>query len=154
VRLYDRGFKLIVPPTKALAGSQPHRIAFSPDGSMLAVGYEAAAAVERLHGPSLAPLPRPDVAGLPYGPVPIVTWSRDGKPLYAGGGYTSEDQIGILAWADAGRGARRALPAGTNTVSGLAALPDGRLLVAAQDPFLELFDADGNVRWSHSSPKA
>src|SRR5262245_11657555 len=39
VRLYDRDFKLAVPPRKATGGAQPYRIAFSPDGTMLAVGY-------------------------------------------------------------------------------------------------------------------
>jgi WD40 repeat protein len=95
VRLYDRDFKLIVPPRKATGGDHPFRIAFSPDGSVLAIGY-----------------------------------------------------------ADAARGERRALPAGTNTVSGLVALPDGRLLVAAQDPFLALLELDGRPRWTHASPKA
>src|SRR5262249_37780258 len=36
----------------------------------------------------------------------------------------------------------------------LVALPDGRLLVAAQDPLLELLEPDGRPRWAHPSPKA
>jgi hypothetical protein len=35
-----------------------------------------------------------------------------------------------------------------------AALPDGRLLVAAQDPFLEVLEADGRPRWAHQAPTA
>ena len=65
-----------------------------------------------------------------------------------------DDGRPVLAWANAGRGERRTLPAGSNTVSGLAALPDGALLVAAQDPFLELLEPDGRPRWAHTSPKA
>jgi WD40 repeat protein len=38
VRLYDRDFKLVVPPRTATGGAQPHKIAFSPDGTLLAVG--------------------------------------------------------------------------------------------------------------------
>ena len=41
-----------------------------------------------------------------------------------------------------------------NTIMGLAALPDGALLAAAQDPFLAVLEADGSVRWAHSSPNA
>src|SRR5262249_34571775 len=52
VRLYDRDFKLLVPPTKAPGGSHPFRIAFSPDGAMLAVGYADAATVDLLDGHS------------------------------------------------------------------------------------------------------
>ena len=39
VRLYDRNFKPVVAPRKAPGGKQPFRIAFSPDGTKLAVGY-------------------------------------------------------------------------------------------------------------------
>src|SRR4029077_11631727 len=46
VRLYDRNFKLVVPARKATGGKQPHRIAFSPDGSVLAVGYSDAATAD------------------------------------------------------------------------------------------------------------
>ena len=85
VRLYDRDFKLLVPARKATGGNQPQRIAFSPDGSVLAVGYADAAAVDLFDGHSLAPLPGPNVDGLRNGNLGIVTWSKDGKTLYAGG---------------------------------------------------------------------
>jgi caspase domain-containing protein/WD40 domain-containing protein len=147
VRLYDRDFKLVVPARKATGGDQPFRIAFSPDGTTLAVGYEDAATVDLFDGHSLTPLPRPNLHGL-RGVLNNVAWSKDGDTLYAGGNYS------ILAWADAGRGERRALPAGSNSISGLAALPDGRLLVAAQDPLLVLLEPDGRPRWAHGSPKA
>jgi WD40 repeat protein len=146
-RFYDRDFKLLVPPRKTTGGDRPFRIAFSPDGTKLAVGYDGAATVDLFDGHSLAPLPGPNVDGLRTGNLNNVSWSRDGKTLYAGGSYT-------LAWGDAGRGERRALPAGTNSVSGLAALPDGRLLVAAQDPILKLLEPDGRPHWAHPSPKA
>jgi WD40 repeat protein len=45
VRLYDRDFKLAVVP-RNVGGDRPYRIAFSPDGTMLAVGFEDAAKVE------------------------------------------------------------------------------------------------------------
>ena len=54
----------------------------------------------------------------------------------------------------AGLGERRSCWSGDNTIMDLAALPDGGLLVAAQDPFLAVLEADGSVRWSHSSPHA
>jgi len=153
VRLYDRDFKLIVTTAKATGGAKPYRIAFSPDGTMSAVGYEDAATVDLFDGHSLTPLPGPNVDGLRTGVLSSVTWSKDGKTLYAGGRDVGGGQR-LLAWANAGRGERRALPAGIDTVSGLAALPDGRLLVAAQDPLLELLEPDGRPRWAHGSPKA
>jgi WD40 repeat protein len=119
VRLYDRDFKLAIPPRKATGGNEPLRIVFSPDGTMLAVGYADAATVDLLDGHSLESLPRPNVDGLRNGSLNRVAWSKDGKTLYAGGSPNN----GVLAWANMGRGERRTLPAGTSTVSGLAALP-------------------------------
>ena len=135
IRHCDRDFKLIVPPRKAPGGDRPFRITFSPDGAKLAVGYDDAPIVDLFDGHSLAPLPRPNVDGVGSGDLSKVMWSKDGKILYAGGKYSSGRGKLVLAWADAGRGERRALPAGAgNTVSSLAALPDCGLLVAAQDP--------------------
>jgi len=154
VRLYDRDFKLVVPPRKGTGGDEPLSIAFDPDGTVLAVGYVDAATVDLFDGHSLASLPRPNVDGLRYGDLSRVTWSKDGKTLYAGGTYSERNVKFVLAWANAGRGERRALPAETDTVMGLAALPDGGLLVATQDPFLALLQPDGRSRWAHPSPKA
>ena len=90
--------------------------------------------VDLLDGHSLAPLPGPNVDGLRNGTLAIVTWSKDGRTLYAGGRYWDGSADPVLAWADAGRGARRTLPAGSNTVAGLAALPDGRALRCGARP--------------------
>jgi WD40 repeat protein len=154
VRLYDRAFRPAVSPREVTGGERPFRIAFSPDGALLAVGYADAATVDVLDGYSLAPVPGPNVDGLRDGSLSRVIWSKDGRTLYAGGAYDEGGSSPVLAWANAGRGQRRALPAGTDTVAGLAALPDGRLLVAAQDPLLELLGPDGRPRWAHPSPKA
>ena len=154
VRLYDRTFKLDVPARQLTGGGLPYRIAFRPDGASLAVGYYGEPAVELLDGHSLALLPGPDIDGLRNGNLATVAWSRDGRTLYAGGQYAETGVDPVLTWADAGHGARQSLPAATNTIMGLAPLPDGRLFVATQDPFLEVLEPDGRPRWVHPSPKA
>ena len=151
VRLYDRDFTL--PPRKTIAGTRPFKIAFSPDGTMLAVGFADLATVFLFDGRSLAPLPRPNVDGLRSGTLSNVTWSKDGKTLYAGGQDLGDGKR-LVAWARAGQGERRALPAGSNMVMGLAALPDGALFVATQDPFVEVLESDGSPRWAHTAPTA
>jgi WD40 repeat protein len=154
VRLYDHEFKLAVPPRKATRGNRPDRIAFSPDGTMLAVGYADAAIVALFDGHLLAPLPGPNVEGLRNGHLSDVTWSKDGKILYAGGDYGDEGVRQVLAWANGGRGERRAFSVGTDRVFGIAALPDGHLLVATAQPFLALLESDGSTRWAHPPRKA
>jgi WD40 repeat protein len=143
IRLYDRNFKLIVPRMKAPGGDHPHRIAFSPDGTTLAVGYADASIVDLLDGHSLVPLPRPNLDGVRNGGLTQVMWSKDGKTLYAAGTYIAHGLSPVIAWANAGRGERRDLPAGSNAVGGVAALPDGGLFVAAMDPFMEVLEPDG-----------
>jgi WD40 repeat protein len=155
IRLYDANFKLVVPPRPA-TGGDPLRIAFSPDGTMLALGYGDAPVVDLFDGHSLAPMPGPNLDGLNDGWLGQVAFSRDGKTLYAGGAgnYVIGNGRPILAWANAGRGARRVLPAATNAIGALGPLPDGGLLVATQDPMLEVLEPEDRPRWLNPSPKA
>lgn len=154
IRLYNRDFTPAIVPRMATGKESPFGIAFSPDGATLAVGYVNGKTVDLFDGHSLAPLPGPNVDGLINANLLVVAWSTDGKTLYASYSSNGRNDRFVLAWADAGRGERRALPAGSNSVSSLAALPDGRLFVSAQDPFLELLEPDGSPRWRHVSPKA
>lgn len=143
VRLYDADFRLIT-RTKPPGGTDPLGVAFSPDGSKIAVGFDDTSAVNVLSGQDLSLLYSPDTTGISGGDLSKVRWSRDGRQLFAGGTY--DDGTGmspILSWLEAGRGARRALPAGQNTVMGLYALADGRLLWTAADPAIGLLDTEG-----------
>jgi dipeptidyl aminopeptidase/acylaminoacyl peptidase len=72
---------------KARGGKSPHRIAFSPDGKRLAVGYRDVAAVDLLDGASLALLGgrKPSDAYAPTVGFSNVQWSRDGQTLFAAG---------------------------------------------------------------------
>jgi Caspase domain/WD domain, G-beta repeat len=153
IRLYNRDFKPLAPP-KNVTGRRPHRIAFNPDASMLAIGYADVATVDLLDGRSLANLTRPNVVGLTYGSLSYVTWSKDGQTLYAGGRYRDgSGAIALLAWPNAGRGERLALPAGNDSISGLGALPDGAVLVATAEPLLAVLEPDGQRRWTQHLPK-
>ena len=86
VRLYDAAFHLVA-KVAAPGGQRPFGIAFSPDGSKLAVGYDDTTAVDLLDGHSLAPLPGPDTTGIDNGNLSTVAWSADGATLYAAGRY-------------------------------------------------------------------
>ena len=57
IRLYDSSFHLVGRPVQAPGGKFPSHVAFSPDGRLLAVGYDFVAAVDLLDGDSLANAP-------------------------------------------------------------------------------------------------
>jgi WD40 repeat protein len=154
VRLYDRAFGRVA-KRETTGGRQPLGVAFSPDGKVLAVGYDDTTAVDRLDWHTLKPLSAPDTSGIGSGDLSKVAWSADGETLFAGGRYNRGDGIvPVVAWTDGGLGARRELPAGNNTIMTLRALADGGVLVAATDPYLAVLDPEGGERWAHRSPHA
>jgi len=139
------------------SGNHPSRIAFSPDGQVLSVGYEDRPAVDLFDAKTLALLATPDVNGLDNGSLFSVAWSADGRTLFAGGAYTDLlDPLGtypVLAWKRAGLGLRRKLNVAcalsdTATVA-LASVPPSQLFVAKGNPCFTMRKADGAVLWTH-----
>jgi WD40 repeat protein len=156
VRLYDPSFKLVA-TQETLAGNQPGRIAFSPDGKVVAVGYWDKPSVDLLDGHNLARLPGPDVDSLDGGDLLRVAWSVDGQTLFASGRHTNPTgNYPIFAWDRAGNGQRRAISARCatydNTTVALAPLPEGRLFVSKANPCFTMLKADGTVLWAHPPP--
>jgi len=152
LRLYDACFRRLA-SVAAPGGRNPYGIAFSPDGSLLAVGYDDSTRVDVLDGHSLESLHQADTRGIANPILSTVAWAADGT-LLAAGRYQEAGLFPVLAWAEQGRGARKALPAGRDTVMSLRLLPDGDLLIAAADPWLGRLAADGRVRWTVPTPLA
>jgi WD40 repeat protein len=133
VRLYDRNLKLLH-KRRAPGGTRPHFARFSPDGERVAVGFGDAIAVNVLSGSNLEPLDGPATSGMDNGVLSSVAWSADGASLYAGGrAHDSEGRYLIVRWADRGRGPAQRLLAGTDTVTDLGAVRDGRVVFAGAD---------------------
>jgi hypothetical protein len=130
--------------TRAPGGNHPYSVAFSPDGSVIALGYGDTLNVDVLSVPELRRVATADVSGLTGGSLSQVAWTRDGA-LVAGGAYWSES-IGspIFLWTEAGRSKRAQLAAADGTVTGLAPLPDGGFVYVTADPAFGRYEAEGN----------
>ncbi|MBK5914537.1 hypothetical protein CCR84_09450 [Rhodocyclus purpureus] len=120
---------------------KPYAVAFSPDGSMIAVGYQNLARVDVLSGSDLDLLHSATVAG--NGNLGRVVWARDGRVLFAGGTARSHDRFTLYAIPGAGRGSPREIGAFANIIVALAPLRDGVAAVTAE-PSWASFDAVGH----------
>jgi hypothetical protein len=157
VACWDQSIRLYSPDHQRLKREpffrRPQTVAFSPDGQTLAVGIGDAPLVMLLSIPELTLAKTLSATGgltnsrLSLGQV---TWSKDGAHVVASGRFGSVGAIPILRWSRDGT-AEVPWSLNQNTTSHLAALGEGRLFVAAQDPVLAVLNADGTARWIRRS---
>lgn len=131
----------------APGGRRPYGIAFSQEGDRLAIGYEDTTGVDVLDSHTLAPLHEADTQGIDN-TLHAVAWGEGGTLLAAGRYQDGTGTVPVLAWAEGGRGPRRTLPAGRDTVMSLLPLAGGDVIVAAQGPWLGRLAPDGAPRWT------
>ena len=79
-------------------------VAFSPDGRVLAVGYYDAPVIDLFDSRNLSRLQGPDLADLVGGTLNEVSWSLDGKTLYAAGLFPGKGPTTVLSWERRGYG--------------------------------------------------
>jgi WD40 repeat protein len=162
IRLYDYdpnndkpNFRRVGKPVKAPSGRLPFRIAFSPDGNRLAVGYDDVAAVDVFDGTTLNRVGRQNPAGVQavLGSA-NVAWSTDGQTLFAAGAVAEgHERVLLFAWDRGGLGhERRMTYCAPNTAAGVDVLPQGQILVASMPPCLGLMTNGGKPIWTVASP--
>lgn len=98
VRLYGADGRRIA-SRAPVQGGRPYGIAFSPEGALIAVGYEDRLRVEVLSATDLRTVFVPDAAGLSGEGLPAVTWAHDGRggvQLHAAG-YARLGRSGAVA---------------------------------------------------------
>jgi WD40 repeat protein len=153
IRLYSTGrdgsLRLLA-KHKSTIGERPFAVQFSPDTTRLAVGYNDSKQIEVLRD-DLTPLYSPDISGVTNGNLSSITWSADGRTLYAGGSAGSgvNGDSFIRAWSDGGRGAYRDIAAvAKNTIFHILALRDGGIVYGASDPAFGVIDGGGRRQLS------
>src|SRR5260221_315128 len=152
VRLYDKDFRLIAAQAMPEA-RKPDSLAFSPDGARIAVGYNEPEAGDPLWPPAIDVLSaddlsvvlRPDLRGVDNGALWRVTWSADGKLLYAAGTWQKGGRFPVRRWADGGRGRPVDIAAAPSRVLRLRTLPTGGVVLAAELPYLAIIGANDRL---------
>ena len=152
VRVYDvtqRSPKLLV-NTRPAQGRQPFGVAWSVDDKLLAVGFSDATSVAVLKADTLqlAYLPGvPDIAG---GGLSSVAWTQDGRELLAAGTWRRADHLNTLrAWRERGTGAATDESVASNSIVGIQALPDGRVVYASAEPSWGWLESTSNGYTNH-----
>jgi len=140
LRLYDKDFHLLK-AQPVPEGRKPHGVAFSPDGSRIAVGYAEPEGDEPLWPPAvdlfsaadLAVLERPDLRGVANGALWRVAWSADGKYLYAAGTWQKGERFALRRWDDGGKGRPSDITPAVNRIMRVERAPQGILFSAVSD---------------------
>lgn len=132
IRLYDAQFKL--QKKVATTGSKdPFSLAFSPNGNLLAVGYDDSPTVQVLDGQSLRVLYAPNVEGITTD-ISVLSFSTDGEQLVAGGSYRIDSKNQIRVWQQAGRGAYKDCAVAENAIMDIKPLLNGHFLFGGSQP--------------------
>lgn len=137
---------------KAPGGNEPFTVSFSPDGQKVAVGFSDSPAVDILSSSDLSLLYKaPGEQDRKGGSLFNVTWSRDGKNLYATGTLQWQKNgvvtSSIFNWLDAGRGELKRFEVGTGAIiTGLTPLADGSLVFASAEPAIGIIGPTGDKR--------
>jgi hypothetical protein len=147
IRLYASDYSKPEKISPTRAGRRPYSISVHPDGNSIAVGFNDSIAVEVYDTGSLASraLARPD--GVLRGAMSAVTWSSDGKHLYAGGTFKEHDRYAIARWASPGAGPPTVIGGAKDTLLHLLPCGEG-IAAAAGDPAFGVLGQHGErILW-------
>jgi hypothetical protein len=153
VRVYDQSLRIIVRRALTDSGKQAASVRFSPDGSLLAVGFMDAAVLSVLDAHDLSVRFRPAMdAASSQKNLSSVAWSADGRYLYAGGDHAGPGLSPLYRWDNGGRGAAEAIPLVKNRIAEIRQISGGGVAFAAEDPGLGIVGSDGK-RLAYRGPE-
>lgn len=151
IRLYqiaDNGLTLIS-KVAASGGHRPFSLAFSPDGSQLAVGYTDSTSVEILDGNTLAVRGAPNLRGVDNGNLASVAYSADGA-LLAAGRWVTDRGFPVRRFSPPDYSQYQDFDTGKSTVVTLSPLPDGGVAYGTAAPRWGVLRPDGSFGMTRS----
>lgn len=125
---------------EAPGGGRPGSARFSPDGSLIAVGFVDTLNVDVLSGKDLTLRYSPSTSGATQENFSRICWSADGSALYAAGRPRGAESR-IRRWSQQGRGDYVDLSAAKNTILDIVPLAKGGVAFGASDPSFGAFNA-------------
>ncbi len=156
IRLYTFAGAMVVPAGEIRTGRQdPRGIDFSPDGTLMAVGFNSRQNRETIRVDIVNVEMRSVIKSLTFdglgaGNLRNVAWSRDGSQIYFGGSAaTNQNQFVIkqINWPSL-QGTE--FVAAANSVTDLLTLDDGRLVIATAEPAWAVVAGSGLTRLTAS----
>lgn len=144
IRLYElrtNGSLRLIAKRQATREGKPTAVNFSPDNSEIAVAYEDAVRIDILSASDLSTLFSPNTSGATR-ELSKVTWSADGKTLYAAGFYHLNLIFFIRVWSDGGRGKYQDIPAAGDEIRHILPLRNGGIVYGTADPALAALNGE------------
>lgn len=133
--------------SKVVGGNRPFSVAFSPNGSKLAVAFDDSPTISVLDGNSLSLLYQPDVSEADTRERRLfsVSFTYDGTCLMAGGVYNKYSDAWwqqVRVWEREGKGKYRDFAASGNTIQHVQPTPNGNILFSSADPDWGILDLE------------
>jgi len=150
IRLYDKTFNLIR-ERKFEDDMEPYSLAFHPDGSKIAVGFQNHYRLLVLSAKNLQTVLLPDItdADTMESNLEILCYSADGRFLYGGFSYQQYSSKGwkrmLRQWDLLGSGSYQDFPICTNIVMDLKPLPNNNMLFSGSYPDWGIISPTGTL---------
>ena len=141
LRIYQLGKNGLERVARKQLPGKPYSLAWSPDGSQIAIGLQDAPRAIVLSVSTLEVVRTLDGGG--SGNLGRVAWSPDGQEIYAAGSMTRNGRFPVLSFA--ANGPSREIGSFANTVTGLTTHAGG-LLASSAEPAWAAFDRSGAER--------
>ncbi len=153
-RIEGRGRLQLVHTVELTGGERPLAAHFSPDGTRIAIGFSDTRVVQVLDGAKLSEIARANNMSMETGTLSSLTWSEDGRRLYAAGRWGLENRSMLRRWPAGDWQSPHDLTLSDELLTALLPLPKGDLLYAAAGPAWGVLTASGTLRVQRTATTA